>query len=116
MAGERFELEKSQSLDLAHRDPIEAQSRYSRSADQYHPDEGGIDIRELWRVVRKRKWMVFTIVVIITTLVAIQMYRAKSIYQASTIVEVGKDNSSLVKAGEVVLQNDDFDPYYNVNI
>jgi polysaccharide biosynthesis transport protein len=78
--------------------------------------ESSIDLRELWRTVRRRKWLVMTIITVVTTLVAVQMYRAKSYYQASTIVEIGKDSTTVVRDGGMVIQNDDYDPFYLVNI
>jgi len=115
MAGERFELEKS-SVSLANVDVPVPANRYPQPPDHYNVEETRVDLRELLRIIRQRKWLVISIVIIVTTIVAIQMYRAKSIYQASAVIEVGKDSPTLVKAGEVVYQNDDMDPYYNINI
>jgi capsular exopolysaccharide synthesis family protein len=78
--------------------------------------EQGIDLRDLWRVVRKRLWLILVIVVIVTIVVAIEAIRTKNIYQASAIVEVGKDNAMLFKSGELMIQNDDSDPQYLINV
>src|SRR5215831_21025660 len=52
------------------------------------PDEGEFNLRELWRKVRKRKWLVISVTVIATTAVALEMYRTKSTYQASAMIEI----------------------------
>jgi len=116
MAHERSELDKSSSLDLAPAALAEVPHRDPRLGGSYYADEGKIHLRELWRTVRKHKWLVITTVLIITSLATLMMYRARSIYQASTMVEIGKESNTLVKSGDIILQNDDFDPFYLLNI
>jgi capsular exopolysaccharide synthesis family protein len=77
--------------------------------------EEKINLRQMWRTLRKRQWVIISIVATITSLVAVEMFRTRPIYQASTIIEVGKENSTLVRTGDLVI-NDDSDPYYQVNI
>ena len=74
-----------------------------------------IDLREIWRTLWKRRWMIFAIVAIVTTLVAIQMFRTKPWYSSSTMIKIGKQNSMVLKSGEMTL-NDDFDPNYLVTV
>ncbi|MBL8205226.1 MAG: polysaccharide biosynthesis tyrosine autokinase [Blastocatellia bacterium] len=78
--------------------------------------ESSVDLRELWLMVRRRKWLVLTIITIVTTIVAIQMYRSKNYYQANTIIEIGKESTTITKDVGVNVQDDGFDPYYQVNI
>ena len=59
----------------------------------YGEEEEGLHLRELWRTVRKRKWLILTVAVIITTLVTIEAYRTKSTYRASAFIELGKDET-----------------------
>ncbi|HEX8185871.1 MAG TPA: polysaccharide biosynthesis tyrosine autokinase [Blastocatellia bacterium] len=126
MESERFDLERinpanTMSGDLSgvqayNSGPVSHKTPYPTS---YGYDYGGEDdkapLRELWRLVRKRRWLIVSIVFIITSLVTVEMYRAKAIYQASTIIEIGKDNSTLVRTGDLVI-NDESDPQYQVNI
>jgi len=78
-------------------------------------DEQKVHLRELWRTVRKRKWLIVTLIFVITTLVTIEMYRTKNTYQAAAMVEVGKDTSRLGNPGGSIF-GDDYDPFYMVNI
>lgn len=78
------------------------------------PDDQKIHLRELWRTVRKRKWLIATITVIITTLLTIDMYRTKDTFQASTLIEIGKEVTALGRPGSIY--GDDYDPFYMVNI
>lgn len=77
--------------------------------------ESSFDLRDLWHLLRRRKWLVLTIITIVTTIVAVQMYRAKSYFQAQTTLEIGKEGSTIVREG-IAVQDNDFDPYYQVNI
>src|SRR5262245_7999103 len=79
---------------------------YSYGGDD--DEQGSAYIRELWRMVRKRKWLIISVAVIVTTLVTIEAYRTKSIYKASAFIELGKD-SPAVRSGpsNMVIQSDD---------
>lgn len=124
MAEERLQIEKVSPAGLT--TETRGRSRYLNSAGEMGADsyedlrtgvrENAIDLREMWRMLRRRKWLVITIVMVVTSLVAIQMYRTKSYYQASTIIEIGKDSTTVVRDSGISIQNDDFDPYYQVNI
>src|SRR5258708_671868 len=56
----------------------------------YGGGDGKIHLRELWRTLRKRKWLILTLMFVVTSLVTIEMYRTKNIYQAATLIEIGK--------------------------
>jgi polysaccharide biosynthesis transport protein len=79
----------------------------------YGEDEG-IHLRDIWRTIRKRKWLILVIAVIVTSIVTVEAFRTKSIYMASAMIELGKENTTMVKSGngDVVIQTDDTDLYY----
>jgi len=66
-------------------------------------------LRQMWRAIKKRKLVIMVIAIIVTAVVTIEVYRTKSTYQASTTVEIGKDNAMLRTGGGLVLQTDDGD-------
>jgi len=66
-------------------------------------------LRQMWRAIKKRKLVIMVIAIIVTAVVTIEVYRTKSTYQASTTVEIGKDNALLRTGGGLVLQTDDGD-------
>jgi polysaccharide biosynthesis transport protein len=75
-------------------------------------EEDSINLREIWRIIRKRKWLIVCITLIVTTLVTIEAYRAKSTYKASAFIEIGKDSPTVRSAASgMVIQADD-DLYY----
>ena len=117
MADERFEIEKISPVEIA-------SSKLSGTAISvgyrdygygYGRGDDKAQLREMWRALRKRKWLIASIVLIVTSLVTIEMIRAKAMYQATTIIEIGKENSTVVKSGDLVI-NDDSDPQYQVNL
>src|SRR5207253_10766407 len=69
--------------------------------------EENVRVREVWRNIRKHKWLIVTITVIITVVVAIEMYRTPSIYEASTMIEIGKEDPPPGKPGSFVFQVED---------
>lgn len=59
-------------------------------------------LREWRRIIYRHKWLILSLVLIALPLAAIQAYRAKPIYQATTTIEVRPETSSLSKTGDVV--------------
>src|SRR5437868_3995116 len=101
MADEKIDLEHiappaAAPIDVIARDSAGLRPHYPSGAGYgygYGGGEGKRHLRDLWRTLRKRKWLILTLVCIITTLVTIEMYRTKNIYQAATLIEIGKDSS-----------------------
>src|SRR5581483_8613521 len=77
------------------------------------PQVEGLHMRELWRILRKRKWLVLALAGIITTLVTIEIHRTPSTYRATAQIEVAKDTSTtVVSTKDFVVSADDSD---NIN-
>jgi len=111
MSEENHEIEK-----VAIPDEISLQPTYPRAADYraegdygygYGHKEENVRVREVWRNVRKHKWLIITITVVITIVVAIEMYRTPSIYEASTMIEIGKEDPPPGKPGSFVFNVED---------
>jgi capsular exopolysaccharide synthesis family protein len=115
MADERLELEKLPAPDEAPAARSESRAGFYPASYSYgygySSEEDENNLRKLWRTVRKRKWMIATIAVIVTTVVTVQVHRIKSTYQASAIIEIGKDNTNMVKSGDLIVQEDWSDMY-----
>lgn len=119
MPDEKSELERipPQTIDIAAHEASGVRPHYPNSYGYGYGaggDEQKIHLRELWRTVRKRRWLIATITLIITTLVTIDVYRTKDTFQASTLIEIGKDMTTLGRPGSIY--GDDYDPFYMVNI
>ncbi|MFY9570577.1 MAG: polysaccharide biosynthesis tyrosine autokinase [Blastocatellia bacterium] len=79
----------------------------------YGEDDERAYLRRMWRAIKKRKLVILVIAIIVTSVVTVEVYRTKSIYQASTTVEIGKDSRTL-RSGNLILQTDEGDDLYYV--
>lgn len=60
----------------------------------------GIHLREVWRIIRKRRWLIFLIAFFATILLTIEVHRAPSIYRAEGVIEAAKDRATLIKSDD----------------
>jgi capsular exopolysaccharide synthesis family protein len=82
----------SEPLDRPLRDLASPVAVPAVSTEQPH-------LREYLAVVLKRKWLILSLVVIVTSLVTIQMYRMPSVYEASTQIQIEQKARSVVETG-----------------
>jgi polysaccharide biosynthesis transport protein len=59
-------------------------------------------LREWRRIIYRHKWLILSIVAVVLPLATIQAYRAKPIYQATTIIEIRPETTSLSKTGGIL--------------
>ncbi|HWT03649.1 MAG TPA: polysaccharide biosynthesis tyrosine autokinase [Pyrinomonadaceae bacterium] len=72
-------------------------------------------LRDYLFVVLKRKWLILTLVVVVTSLVTVQMYRQPSVYQASAMILIDTKTKSVLQTGQggvVINTGGDRDPAY----
>jgi succinoglycan biosynthesis transport protein ExoP len=65
-------------------------------ADGETPKDGSNTIRDLFSAVRKKKWLILGLVIVITSITAVEVLRIRPIYTASTVIEVRKENMLLL--------------------
>jgi succinoglycan biosynthesis transport protein ExoP len=83
--------------------------RYDYGYGDYD-DGSGLDyslLHKWWRAVTSRKWLVIAITLVATTAISLEMFRIRSTYQAYTLIEIRKENTSVVKSGDQIIANDD---------
>ncbi|HEX8148846.1 MAG TPA: polysaccharide biosynthesis tyrosine autokinase [Pyrinomonadaceae bacterium] len=76
-------------------------------------------LREYLAVVLKRKWLILSLIVVITSLVSIQMYRTPSIYEATTQIQIEqrpRDIRSTTRGGDAVLIRGNDPNYWNTQL
>ncbi|HYE66742.1 MAG TPA: Wzz/FepE/Etk N-terminal domain-containing protein [Pyrinomonadaceae bacterium] len=54
------------------------------------------NLRDYLFVVLKRKWLILSLVLVVTSLVTIQMYRLPSIYEAATTLQIEQKPRSVL--------------------
>jgi capsular exopolysaccharide synthesis family protein len=65
-------------------------------------------IKDYLFVVLKRKWLILSLVLVITSLVAIQSFRSPSIYEGETTIKIQQKTPSILQTDKIVIngQND----------
>src|SRR3984893_15967688 len=62
------------------------------------------NIRDYFHVVMKRKWLILSLVLVVTSLVTIQMFRLPSIYEGETTIRIEPKPQSVLQTKEIVIQ------------
>lgn len=76
-------------------------------------------LREYLAVVLKRKWLILSLAVVVTSLVSIQMYRTPSVYEASTQIQIEQRPRNVLttnRGGESVLIRGNDPNYWNTQL
>ena len=60
-------------------------------------------LREYLFVVLKRKWLILSMILVVTSLVTVQVYREPSIYEGSTTIRIEPKQQSLLQSSQVVI-------------
>src|SRR5918997_3613554 len=60
-------------------------------------------LRDYLQIVLKRKWLILSLVVVVTSLAAIQAYRPPSIYESETTIQLEQKSRNLIKTKELIL-------------
>jgi capsular exopolysaccharide synthesis family protein len=86
--------------------PISSMDQFAYNYYNAPPPEEGFNVREIWRKVRKRKWLVLAVAFIATTIVTVESYRTKPLYQATAKIAFSNDNPAIIKLGDALLGMD----------
>jgi capsular exopolysaccharide synthesis family protein len=73
-------------------------------------------LRDYFAVVLKRKWLILSLVVVVTSLVTIQMYRLPPIYEAETTIQIEPKKTSIVQTKELILNTGNDETYWNTQL
>ncbi len=77
-----------------------AYGKYSRYGNQ--PET---NLREYLFIILKRKWLILSLVLVITSLVTIQAYREPSTYQGSTTMRIEAKGGNILQTGQALVIN-----------
>lgn len=72
-------------------------------------------LRDYLAVILKRKWLILSLVVVVTSLVTIQMYRQPPIYEAETTIQI-EQKGGLIKTKELILNTGNDPTYWNTQL
>lgn len=85
---------------LAELTQAKSYDKYDRYGSGNTPDT---HLREYLFVILKRKWLILSILLVVTSLVTIQVYREPSIYEGSTTIRIEPKRQSLLQSTQVVI-------------
>ncbi|MDQ5838688.1 MAG: polysaccharide biosynthesis tyrosine autokinase [Acidobacteriota bacterium] len=75
-------------------------------------------LREYLAVVLKRKWLILSLVVVVTSLTAVQMYRMPSIYEAETTIQIEQKHGNVLTTNgvsNIIVRSNDAN-YWNTQL
>ena len=73
-------------------------------------------LRDYLAVILKRKWLILSLVVVVTSLVTVQMYRQPPIYEAETTIQIDQQKKSLIQTKEFILNTGNDPTYWNTQL
>lgn len=74
-----------------------------------------VNLRDYLAVVLKRKWLILSLVVVVTSLVTVQMYRLPPVYEAETTVQI-EQKHSVIQTKDFVLNAGNDQTYWNTQL
>lgn len=74
------------------------------------------NVREYLHVVLKRKWLILSLVVVITSLVTIQMFRLASIYEGATTIKIEQRARSVLQTKDLVINSGTDPNFWNTQL
>ena len=65
-------------------------------------------LSQWWNTILARKWLVIIVTAVVSLTIAAGVYRIKPSYRATTIIEIGKENATLVQISkDIIIHSDD---------
>jgi len=71
--------------------------------DRYSSPPAETNVREYLYVILKRKWLILSLVLVVTSLVTIQAYRQPSIYEGGTTIRIESKPAPVLATGQVII-------------
>src|SRR6266478_553004 len=80
-----------------------AQAKPDGKYDRYAGAPLETNVREYLFVILKRKWLILSVLLVVTSLVTIQVYRQPSFYEAGTTIRIESKPAPVLATGQVVI-------------
>src|SRR5712664_991908 len=71
--------------------------------DRYSSPPTETNVREYLFVILKRKWLILSLVLVVTSLVTIQVYRQPSVYEGGTTIRIESKPAPVLATGQVII-------------
>jgi capsular exopolysaccharide synthesis family protein len=93
-----------------------AQSKPYGKYDKYTGAQSETNLREYFFVILKRKWLILSLVLVVTSLVTVQAYRQPSIYEAATTIRIEAKPQSPLQTGGIVINTAPDPSFWNTQL
>ena len=70
---------------------------------RYGTTQSETNVKEYFFIILKRKWLIMSLLLVVTSLATIQAYREPSIYQASTMIRIEGRPQSVLSTGNLII-------------
>src|SRR5215510_13469900 len=71
----------------------------SKPYGRYGNAAAEVNLKEYLFVILKRKWLIMSLVLVITSLATIQAYREPSVYEGATTIKIEQKAQSILQSG-----------------
>ncbi len=68
-------------------------------------EEKEVNLRDYWKVIRKRQWIIIAFFLIVVTTTAIATFTMKPVYRGTTTIQINKENPQIVDFKEIFAVN-----------
>lgn len=93
-----------------------AQAKSYGKYDRYSGAQNETNVREYFFVILKRKWLIMSLMLVVTSLVTIQAYRQPSIYEAATTIRIEAKPQSPLQTGQIVINTAPDPSFWNTQL
>ena len=90
-------LSEQDKTSLVLHDNIQALKPYDYREERAREENDEIDLRELWQVIVRRKWLILSIALLVLALAVIITFMMTPIYRASTTLQIDPENQNILK-------------------
>ena len=84
--------------------------------EEWELDDDGIDWRQLWNTVSRRKWAILSLAFVVTLLTALVVYAMTPVYSATALVHIQPNQANIVSIEEVYGVDTRRQDYYNTEV
>jgi len=77
-------------------------------AEDFYPparEEREVHLRDYWRVIQKRRWVIFAVFLIVVVSTAIMTFTMRPVYRGTTTIQINKENPQIVDFKEIFTVN-----------
>jgi polysaccharide biosynthesis transport protein len=80
--------------------------------DDYQEEGQGLHLRDYWRIVQKRSWLIATVFVIVVVTTTVISLRTRPVYKATAQILIERENPQVVKVEQVMSVESAWMDYY----